>query len=98
PELDRREMYLGTIAPRAALLEIDLRRAQNEGLSGRRARRVAQRRAHARQELPHAEGLGDVVVGAGIERLDLGALLVARGKHDDRHRGPLADVADELAA
>ena len=34
--------------------------------------------AHAREQLPYAERLGDVVVGAGVERLDLGALLDPR--------------------
>src|SRR5678816_2254857 len=36
-------------------------------------------------ELVHAEGLGDVVVGAGIETADLVGLLRARRQHDDGH-------------
>ena len=60
--------------------------------------RVAQRHAHARQQLAHAEGLGHVVVGAGVERGDLVALLAARGEHDDRHLAPLPQPADHLQA
>ncbi len=39
--------------------------------------------AHAGQQFLNAERLGDVVVGAGVERLDLGALVVAHGKNQD---------------
>ena len=41
-------------------------------LLGRRG--AAQRGAQAGQQLVHAERLGDVVVGAGVERRDLVAL------------------------
>src|SRR5205085_4039010 len=59
---------------------------------------MAQRDAHPGKQLAHAERLGDVVVRAGVERLDLRLLLMARREHHDRHRRPLADSADELAA
>ena len=59
---------------------------------------VAQRHAHARQQLAGAEGLGQVVVGAGVERGDLVALLAARRQHDDRHVRPLAQAPDHLQA
>src|SRR5437773_533370 len=38
---------------------------------------IAQRHANAREQLADAEGLGDIVVRAGVERLDLRALLRA---------------------
>ena len=41
--------------------------------------------ADARQQLLHVEGLGDVVVGAGIHAGHLVAPAVARGEDDDRH-------------
>ncbi len=41
-----------------------------------------------REELVHREGLGDVVVGAGIERGDLDRFRVARRQDDDRRRAP----------
>ncbi len=47
-------------------------------------RRVAQRDAHPRMQLRHAEGLGQVVVRARVEGLDLLPLLRARRQHDDR--------------
>ena len=49
------------------------------------ASRAAQQRADARQHLLEMEGLGDIVVGAGIEALDLVAPAVARGEDEDRH-------------
>ena len=48
-------------------------------------RAVPQRDAHAREQLAHRERLGDVVVGAGVERADLVLVLAARGEHHDRH-------------
>ena len=44
------------------------------------------------QELVHAEGLGDVVVGAGVERLDLVRGVGARRQHDDRRGQPAAQA------
>ena len=45
---------------------------------------MAQRRPHAREQLVHAERLGDVIVGAEIERLDLAGLVAAARQDDDR--------------
>ncbi len=46
---------------------------------------AAQVGAHPRQQLGHAEGLLDVVVGAGVERAHLVALLGAGREHQHRH-------------
>src|SRR5262249_9118518 len=46
---------------------------------------MAQRRPHAREQLVHAERLGDVVVGAEIERRDLAGLVPAARQDRDRH-------------
>src|SRR5579859_454308 len=61
------------------------------------------RRAHAakvgpyaRQQLIHTERLGNVVVGAGIERLNFTLLFLADREHDDRHLRTLADRATQL--
>ena len=52
-----------------------------------------QQRADARQHLLHVEGLGDVVVGAGVHAGHLVAPAVARGEDEHRH---LALVAAPL--
>ena len=46
---------------------------------------TAQQRADAREHLFEVERLGDVVVGARVEPLDLLAPAVARGEDQDRH-------------
>jgi hypothetical protein len=46
---------------------------------------VPQRRTHPGEKLVHAERLSHVIVSAGVERLDLAGLVVATGKHHDRH-------------
>ena len=61
-------------------------------------RRAPQRRAHARHQLVDAERLGDVVVGARVERFDLRALLALHRQHDDRHARHLADAPAQLDA
>ena len=47
---------------------------------------MAQGDPHAGQQLADGERLGDVVVGAEVERLDLHRVLALRGQHDDRQR------------
>ena len=100
PVLDRRQLHLGAADGDVAAHEIDLELADLEGggILVRGAGGVAQRHAHARQQLAGAERLGHVVVGAGVERGDLVALLAARRQHDDRHRAPLAQPPDDLQA
>ena len=63
-----------------------------------RARASSQHRPHARQELAGSEGLRQVIIGAGVERLDLIVLVGPRGQHEDRHVAPSAHVADEIDA
>ncbi len=58
-------------------------------------RDAAQRDADPGQQLFGTERLGDVVVGAEVERLHLVGLVAARREHDDRHlRGPPDAPAD----
>ena len=48
------------------------------------------------EQLVHAERLGDVVVGAGVEGGDLVAFGAPRRQHDDGHVGPAAEPLDHL--
>ena len=57
---------------------------------------AAQDRLETGDELPRAERLGDVVVGAGLERADLLVLVVDGGQDEDRCVGPLAQAAGDL--
>ena len=50
------------------------------------------------QQLVHAERLGDVVVGAGVEGGHLVGLALADRQHDDRDVRPTAQAADDLDA
>ena len=49
---------------------------------------AAHQRPQPRQHLLHMERLGDVIVGAGVDALDLVAPPVAGGQDQDRHRAP----------
>src|SRR5271165_2216247 len=60
--------------------------------------RAAQRSANAGQQFATAERLGDVVIGSGIQRLDLAALLAANREHDDRDLRNFAELAAQLDA
>ena len=59
---------------------------------------AAEHRAQPRRQLGDAEGLGQVVVRAGVERLDLRRFLGARGQDEDRQRRERAHVANEVDA
>ncbi|MNO78148.1 hypothetical protein D3C76_692760 [compost metagenome] len=59
---------------------------------------AAQQGAHAGHQLAGAEGLDQIVVGAGVQGQDLVGLGTPRREHDDRHLGPAAHVADQFHA
>src|SRR5205807_3914894 len=59
---------------------------------------AAQQRPQPRRQLVGAEGLGDVVVGARVERADLLALVADRAEDEDRQRAPAAQVAQHVDA
>ncbi len=54
--------------------------------------------SEAGEELVHAERLGHVVVGAGVEGLDLVEAVGAAGEHEDGYVGPAAEAGDDLGA
>ena len=51
-----------------------------------------------REQLLDVERLGDVVVGAGVERRDLLPGVEPAGEHEDRDRRPAAQRADDVDA
>jgi hypothetical protein len=53
---------------------------------------------HAGEKFLHPERLGDVVVRAGVERLDLVGAVGSPGQHDDGRLGPAAQALDHLHA
>src|SRR5207244_34122 len=71
PVLDRREVHLCAADGHPARGEVHVQFADAEGglqRAVRDARAVTQRHSHARHQLADAEGLGQIVVGARIER------------------------------
>jgi len=54
--------------------------------------------AHARQQFVHAEGLGDIVVGAGVEGFNFLPLLVAHRQNNNWNLRDGANAATELDA
>ncbi len=90
---------LGREPDRAALhekfssLEINFQVAGNIGGDRFPGGRAPQRRANPRQQLFHAEGLDDVIIGPGVEREHLVVFRVAHGEHDDGHIGAVPNFA-----
>src|SRR5690606_31244527 len=74
-------------APDGARLEVDLDVAEAEHL---RTARSTKERLDASEELPHAEGLRELVIGAATKAFDLLVLRPARAQ--DEH-GKLGEVA-----
>ena len=94
-------MHLPLADPDAMRFQVHAQVSDRKGrIAGarRHPRGVAERDPHARQQLADAERLGQVIVGAGIESLDLVPLAPARGEHDDRRGRPRADAAGDLDA
>src|ERR1700733_3598970 len=97
--LERREVHLAGRPERRAACQIHLQRGELQRGGGRGPAPVAAHpRAQPRQQLRRTERLGDVVVGAGIQRGDLLLLHGARRQHHDRHLRPAAHAADHVQA
>jgi hypothetical protein len=63
------------------------------GGSSASAPAAARRSSDARHELVHAEGLGHVVIGSGVQSLDFVVGFLPRRQNDHRNRGRLANTA-----
>ena len=93
----RRQPHLGVADAHDAAHQIDAQAAAAKlGGHSRLLQAMAQGGADPRQQLRRAEGLGDVVIGAAIQRRHLGCLLAARGQHHDRHRAEAAQRAQRV--
>ena len=96
-EFGRPQMHRLALAGHPMGREIHRHVAVGQLVGGERRARAAQHGIEPRGELGRRERLGDVIVGAGVQRADLVAFLAARRQHDD---GQVAGVgvAAELAA
>ncbi len=63
-----------------------------------RREETPERSPEPREELVHPERLGDVVVGAGVQRGDLVGLGVAHRQDDDRDAAPAPNAFDHFDA
>mmetsp|Transcript_15321 Transcript_15321/g.36556 ORF Transcript_15321/g.36556 Transcript_15321/m.36556 type:complete len:272 (-) Transcript_15321:132-947(-) len=98
---DRRQMQLFAALLRAARhdtpcsIHRDRPEAQHRvGIGATRA--PAQLHPHPGQQLGHTEGLDQIVIGAGVERLDLALFTVAGRQHQHRGLRPAAKLANEI--
>jgi hypothetical protein len=97
-ELAGRQVQVGAVEggrPRARVDAQPADRQRHRGVGGPAA---AQHRAHPGVELGGGERLDDVVVGPRVQHPDDLLLVVAGGRHDDRHRAHRAQHPQQLAA
>src|SRR5437773_471943 len=98
-ELSRREVEGLTIDAGDVRLRIDAQPPdRSSALGASRRTRAAQQRAHARRELPAAEGLLEVIVRAEIEQLRALVRAALAGEHEDRRLRGRADPSADLVA
>ena len=95
--LARRQLHILFAHRDQAAHQIDRQIAAAEDrLLAVRLQAVAQRGANAGRQFLHAERLGDIIIGAQIERRHLAGLVVAAGKNDDGHgRAAIAQGAHD---
>ena len=101
PEFRGTQMDPAAIAGHAVGGEIHFNIVESELAFFGHGAGAAQQRANAGQQGIDAEGFGDIIVRAGVERAHGVAILGARGQHDHGHvaRGWLApDLAADLDA
>jgi hypothetical protein len=88
-------MYRLTAADHSFGGEVDGERAQGDRWLVAFRSCAMEGYAQAGEQLVHAEGLGEVVVGAGVEG---GHLVLSCGQHDDWSLGPAAQSVDDVDA
>ena len=101
PVLGRAEMQRAAVAGDAVRVLVHRQVVEGQHAAAGDAAGPPQQRADAGQQPVHGEGLGDVVVGAGVEGADAVLLLGPGGHHDDRQvagRRPAAELAADLEA
>ncbi len=79
-------------------VDFEIARPKNCGLPAFRARRVAQRHPNTGEQFVHAERLGEVVVGAKIERRHLVEFSPTNREHNDRSVPEAAHAPDDVDA
>ena len=85
------------VAAHAVGGEVHLQPGIFELLGGERGAHAAQNRTRAGDQFLGAEGLGDIIVGAGLQPADAVVFLAAGGQHDDRQVGGLLAAAQAAA-
>src|SRR6185312_16262707 len=69
----------------AMRIDIHFYIAEHQLLAGERRTNSAKHRAHASDQFARAEGLGHIIVSAGLKSPNAVAFLAPRGQHDDWH-------------
>ena len=95
-ELAVREVEVGPVARGLHRGEVDDDLAEGQPVAARA--RAAEHGADARQQFFQVERLGDVVVGAEVEALQLVGLLRARRQHDDGRLAPFPQEPHQFEA
>ncbi len=97
PEFNRRQVQFLLVAHDLTIDQIhrDVRKANERGflLGGAE---TAQRHPNPCQQLADAERFGEVIIGAGVQRVYLVLLVGTGGQHDNRNRAPLAQIPDVI--
>ena len=83
-ELGRAELHRIAAAPDTVGLDVHFDVIIGELLAGESGAHAAKHRPHPRQKLARTEGLGHIIIGAGLKAADAVTLLASGGKHDDR--------------
>ncbi len=73
----------GAAHPVGGAVHLDI--ADLHHILGQRRADAAQHGAQPRQKFGHREGLGEIIVGAGIQPADAVGFLAPRRQHQDRH-------------
>jgi hypothetical protein len=82
-EFERRHAHLAVVGEHGHAPGVDRQAAEGQGRAGM-ARRAPDQPAQPRDQLAHRERLGEIIVGAGIDALDLLGPVAARGQHHHR--------------
>ena len=83
-ELPGRQLQLARTDEGPVSSDVDSDLTDAQLILGGLPRGAADLRPHARQQLGQAEGLGDVVIGSGIQTDDEVGVLATGGEHEDR--------------
>src|SRR5579859_8122820 len=91
--IDQEAIFTAAAIKRALVLIAGQSTAQASSFVG-----ASKRHPYTSEQLVHAKGFGEIIIGTLIQGFNFHAFLIVRGENNDRRAAPLAQAAEKFQA